>query len=495
MIIVSDDVLATFALLRFGVVVKRFIPFDPDQPLLLPPDLREALPEGHEALLLIDLVEQLDLSGIYDELPEEQWGGKPGFDPRVMVGVWLYAYARGIRSSRKVAEALVENIAFRVVANNQTPGHWALNRFRTRHREALGNLLAQTVTMALDMGLVKLGNVAIDGSKIKANASKHKAMSYGRMDAAEAKLKAEVDAYLEACDRQDEEDDASFGPDDDGMSLPPELRNRQARRNKIASAKRELEQRARDRRAAEQEKRAEVAGKEGRSYRARELVEDAIPKASDQINFSDPESRIMPSQGAFIQAYNAQASVDTESHFVLAAAVSNQVADAPHFISLSDETIANTGRTPKRFSADPGYYSDKNILHAHELGVEALIPPDRIRGSEWRAQQAPRGRIPKNLSQQDRMRRKLATKEGKRYYLQRQASVEPVFGNTKANRGLRQFLHRGLDKNHHLFRFDMAAHNALKILREVQRALKHVITDGRIRDQQRNQGTAPLLAA
>jgi transposase len=481
-------------LLRFGAVLKRFIPFDPNQPLLLPPDLREALPEGHTALLLIDLVEQLDLSEIHEALPEEEWGGKPGFDPRMMIRVWIYAYARGIRSSRKVAEALVENIAFRVLANNQTPGHWALNRFRTRHREALGNLLAQTVTMAMNMGLVKLGNVAIDGSKIKANASKHKAMSYGRMDAAEERLKAEIDAYLEACDRVDEEEDDTLGPDDDGMSLPPHLRSRQARRNKIAAARRELEKRAKERRAREQEARAEAASKEGRAYRARERAEDAKPKASDQINFTDPESRIMPSHGAFIQAYNAQAAVDTSSHVVLAASLSNQAADSEHFTSLSDETIANTGKTPKRFTADPGYYSEKNLRHAEGLGVEALIPPDRVRRSEWRAQQSPKGRIPKNLSQQDRMRRKLATKEGKRYYLQRQASVEPMFGTTKANRGLQQFLHRGLNKNHHLFRFDMVVHNVLKILGQVQRCLAPPPTTGKTGGQQRNSGTAVLPA-
>ena len=452
--------------------MKRFIPFDPDQPLLLPPDLREALPAGHTALLLLDLVEELDLSEIYAGIAQEQWGGKPGFDPRVMVRIWIYAYATGVRSSRKVQQALVENIAFRVVASNQTPGYWALNRFRTQHREALGNLLVQTVRIALDLGLVKLGNVAIDGTKVKANASKHKAMSYGRMDAAEARLKAEIDAYLDTCDQQDQHDDAVFGPDDDGVSLPVELRDRQVRRNKIAAAKRELEQRARDRRAREQEKRREAAAAEGRAYEPREAVADAAPRDADQVNFTDPESRIMKSsEGAFVQAFNAQAAVDASSHIVLAASVSNQAPDAEHFPGLVDETISTTGGVPEVFTADAGYHSLKNIAHASALGSEALIPPDKIRRSEWRAQQAPKGRIPQSLSIQDRMRRRLATKEGKRLYLQRQASVEPVFGATKAARGLQQFLHRGTEKNHHLFRFDMAVHNVLKILRRAQHCL------------------------
>jgi len=446
--------------------VKRFIPFDPDQPLLLPPDLREALPAGHTALLLLDLVEELDLSEVFAGVAEEQWGGKPGFDPRVMVRVWIYAYAMGLRSSRKVQQALVENVAFRVVANNQTPGYWALNRFRTQHRVALGNLLAQTVTIAMGLGLVKLGNVAIDGTKVRANASKHKAMSYGRMDAAEARLKAEIDAYLEACDQQDERDDAVLGPDDDGMSLPAGLRDRQARRNKIAAAKRALEQRARERRAREQGQRREAAAAEGRAYAPREAIEDAAPKGSDQINFTDPESRIMKgSDGAFVQAYNAQAAVDALSHIVLAASVSNVAADAEHFPDLVNETIATTGEVPELFSADAGYYSLKNVAHASAVGSDALIPPDKLRRSEWRAQQAPAGAIPEDLPVKERMRLRLATEEGKRLYLQRQASVEPVFGATKGARGLRQFLHRGLEKNHHLFRFDMAVHNALKILR------------------------------
>ncbi len=472
--------------------MKRFIPFDPDQPLLLPPDLREALPEGHTALLLLDLVEELDLSEIHAGIAEEQWGGKPGFDPRVMVRIWMYAYATGVRSSRKVQQALIENVAFRVIAHNQTPGYWALNRFRTQHREALGNLLAQTVRIAMGLGLVKLGNVAIDGTKVRANASRHKAMSYGRMDAAEARLKAEIDAYLDTCDRQDRRDDEELGPDDDGMSLPAGLRDRQARRNQIAIAKRELEQRAKDRRAREQEKRREAATEEGRAYEPREAVEDATPRDADQVNFTDPESRIMKSgDGAFVQAFNAQAAVDTRSHIVLAASVSNQAPDAEHFPDLVNETIATTGRVPELFSADAGYHSLKNLAHANAVGSDALIPPDKLRRSEWRAQQAPKGRIPKDLSIPDRMRRKLATKAGKRLYLQRQASVEPMFGTTKTARGLQQFLHRGLEKNHHLFRFDMAVHNVLKIVRQAQRCLERSSSEPR----QRRRSTPTSAAA
>ena len=458
--------------------MARFIPFDPNQPLLLPPDLRDALPIGHPALLVGDLVDQLDLSEIEIALPDERLGGAPAFDPRLLLRVWIYAYLTGVRSSRKLAQAIVESVPFRVLAHNTTPGYWALNRFRTRHRVALGNLLVQTVSLAADLGLVKLANVAIDGTKIKANASKHKAMSYARMDAREAKLRAEVEAYLRSVDDQDQDDDRTLGPDDDGMSLPPELRDVQARRRKIAEAKREPERRARERAAREQAKRAAAAAREGRTYAPRQRSEDAVPRGSDQINFTDSESRIMQRSGAFVQAYNAQAAVDVDTHIVVAALVTNQPVDVEQLPELTQQTISNTGRTPERFAADTGYYSDDNVQHVQDLGAEALIPPEKVRHSVWREQVAPTGRIPANLSRADRMRRRLATKTGKRLYLQRQASVEPVFGTTRSARGLQQFHHRGLEKNHHLWRFDLAVHNLMKIIKHVRSALPPIQSPG-----------------
>jgi len=470
--------------------VKRFIPFDPDQPLLLPPDLREALPAGHPALLLVELVGDLDFSEIFEGIPDERWGGKPGFDPRMMSLVWLYAYMVGLRSSRKVARALVENVAFRMLANNQTPGHWALNRFRTRHREALGNLLSQTVLIAASLGLVKLESVAIDGTKIKAYASKSKAMSYGRMVAREASLREEIDAYFDAADEQDALEDEQYGPDGDAMSLPPELRDAKVRQKKIAEAIAEMKQRAVKQKRKEQEKRQEAAKSEGREYEPRDDARDAKPKDRDQINFTDPESRIMLSDGAFVQAYNAQAAVDGDSQVVLAAGVSNQAADVEHLPGMLHETLATTGRTPKRILGDAGYHSRKNVAHVEGFGIEAFIPPDKIRHSEWREQRAPKGRIPKDISAEDRMRRKLATKRGKRHYRKRQTSVEPVFGQTKEGRGLRQFLHRGVEKNHHLFRFDMAVHNIWKIIRHLQRCLAPPAGSRK----SRTSGSAALLA-
>ena len=334
----------------------------------------------------------------------------------------------------------------------------------------MGNLLVQSVAMAAELGLVKLGSVAIDGSKIKANASKHKAMSFARLKREDARLKEEIAAYLDACDEQDALEDEEFGPDGDGMSLPEGLRDAQARKQKIEEALQELERRAKERAAGEQAKRKEKGERQGKAYHPRKDPEDAKPKDSDQFNFTDPESRIMlGGDGSVVQGYNAQVAVDTQSHIVLAASLSNLSPDAPHLPALVEQALANAGRAPKRFLADAGYYSNDNVTLIEGLGCEALIPPDKIRHAAWRRQRAPRGRIPKRLSRKDLMRRRLATQQGKRLYVARQGSVEPVFGATKHARGLRQFLHRGLANNHHLFRFDMAAHNLLKIIKELAR--------------------------
>jgi hypothetical protein len=276
------------------------------------------------------------------------------------------------------------------------------------------------------------------------------------MDEREAALRAEVEAFLQASEDADAEEDRTLGPDDDGASLPPELQDVQARRRKIAAAKRALEQRARERLEADPSQRRERALAQGRSFKPRKEAAEAVPEASDQINLSDSESRIMISAGAVVQAFNAQAAVDAQSHIVLAAMVTNQAADAPHFEPLAKEVIANAGEAPALLLADAGYCSEENLACADALGVDALIPPEKLKHSEWRKRKAPRGRIPKGITPKDFMRRRLATKWGKRAYAQRQGSVEPVFGITKQHRGLRQFLHRGVEKNHHLFRFDMA---------------------------------------
>lgn len=311
---------------------KRFREFNAEQSYLLPPSPMEWLPEGHLAFFVHEIVKHLDLSAIYDSYARGV-GGRPPLEPRMMVAVWIYAYAVGVRSSRKVQQALVQDVAFRFLSGNQQPRYWALNQFRTRHREALSELFVQSVRLAQKAGLVKLGHVAIDGSKLQASASKNKAMSYARMIAEEERLLQEIESYLDACDETDAAEDEEFG-DDDGNSVPPHLRRQVDRLAAIQQAKEELEVEARERARQEQSVRREKAEAEGREYKPRTDPGDAEPKSKAQRNFTDPESRIMVNGKTIIQGWNTQIAVDSEHQIITATDVSNQSADAPHLPGL-----------------------------------------------------------------------------------------------------------------------------------------------------------------
>jgi transposase len=449
--------------------VKRFQAYDPEQPYLLPPAPRDWLPEGHLAFFVHDIVEQLDLSAIYRDYGDGESGGRPPFEPLLMLRVWVYAYAVGIRSSRKVQRALVEDVAFRFLSGNQQPRYWALNQFRTRHQQALSDLFVQSVKLAAAAGLVKLGHVAIDGSKLKANASKSKAMSYARMQAEERRLREEIEAYLRSCDEVDAREDEEYGPDDDGMGPPAHLRRSEDRLAAIKRAKEQLEREAVERAERDQQARQAQAASEGRAFYPRSLPAETRPGSREQRNFTDPDSRMMRSGKEFVQAYNGQIAVDSEHQVIVAAQATNLSPDAPHLPALLGQAQANTGRDPDEVSGDAGYYSEENINAIAATGATAYLAPGRIKHNQWRAQQAPRGRIPKDLTRKERMSRLLATKKGKARYLLRQITAEPVFGQIKHTRGLRQVLHRGLEKVNHLWRFDCAIHNLLKIHRHARK--------------------------
>ena len=382
----------------------------------------------------------------------------------MMVSVWIYAYATGIRSSRKVQAALVEDVAFRFLSGNQQPAYWALNRFRTRHREALAELFVQSVHLAVKAGLVKLGHVAIDGSKLQASASRNKAMSYSRMIEEEQRLAREISDYFDACDETDAAEDEEFG-DGDGSIMPEHLKRSADRLAAIRKAKAELEAEAKEKLKAEQAQKREAAETEGREYKPRKLAEAAVPRARAQKNFTDPESRIMLSGKNIIQGFNTQIAVDSANQIIVATTLSNQAADSPHLPGLLSDIHKNTGRYPAEVSADAGYYSDTNLDAIEETGALPLVAPGRITHNEWRNQKAPRGRMPKNLTRRQRMKRFLSTKPGKAKYLLRQVNAEPVYGQIKSARGLRQVLHRGLEKNQCLWKFDAAIHNILKLFR------------------------------
>lgn len=410
-----------------------------------------------------DVVAHLDLGMIYADYRGDV-GGRPGLDPGMLVSVWIYAYAVGLRSSRKVQAALVQDVAFRFLSGNQQPKYWALNAFRKRHREALSNLFVQSVRLAQKAGLVKLGHVAIDGSKLQANASKSKAMSYARMEREEQRLLQQIQAYFDACDEIDAAEDETYG-DSDGNDVPPHLRKQQDRLAAIQQAKRELEREAIERAEQEQAVRQAKAEAEDREFKARKDPKDAKPDGKAQRNFTDPESRIMMSGTAIVQGYNTQIAVDSEHQVIIATDVTNQAADAPHLPGLMNQLHATTGTYPKEVSADAGYYSETNLDAIEETGATALVAPGRIKHNEWRNQKAPRGRIPNHLTRRERMKRVLSTKAGKAKYTLRQVTAEPVYGQIKHTRGMRQVLHRGLAKVRDLWRFDASVHNLLKIFR------------------------------
>ena len=434
--------------------MKKFMESQTDQGMLMPVYLPEWLPANHEIFWLSTTVDQLDLSAIYVKY---QGGGRPAYDPRMMVKVLCYAYMRGVRSSRRIERMLWEDIPMRVLSGNQQPDHWTIAHFRHEHQQELGQLFVQTVRVAVRAGAANLKHVAVDGTKIKANASKHRAMSYKRMVEEETRLDEEIKTYLREAKEVDAEEDRTYGDRRPGQ-VPKELAEPQKRLEAIRKAKAELEEEARQQ-AEEERKAREQAGQ-----KPRRKEKEAKPKAKAQRNFTDSESRIMKSSSeGFVQGFNGQVAVDAKNQIIVAADLTNQAADSPHPLGLVDQTKANTGRLPEETSADAGYYSQQNVDGLEERNIEALIPPVKIRHMHWRTAKAPRGRPPKNLSARDRMMRKLLTKKGKERYKLRQITVEPVFGQIKGNRGFRQLLMRGLDAARASWQFECAVHNLLKL--------------------------------
>lgn len=427
---------------------KVFRPYEPEQILLMPASLQEWLPPDHLAYFISDVVAHLDLSAIMGRYEAEE-RGYPPYHPRMMVKVLLYAYCVGVPSSRKIEKRLHEDIAFRVLAANNTPDFKTIADFRKDHLQALADLFLQVLELCQKAGLVKLGHVCLDGTKVKANASKHKAMSYGRMQEEEKRLEAEVRELLKRAQEVDEEEDRRYGKGKRGDELPQELAFRESRLKKIREAKAALEAEARE--AAE---RATAEGKE----------HPGVPEDRAQRNFTDPESRIMPAPGGkdFVQGYNAQAAVDSAHQVIVAADVTNQPSDKGQAKPMMEQVRHNTGQLPREVSADAGYFSAKAVGDMTELGVEAFIPPGKVQHTAPLSS-APRGRIPKDLSLIERMRRKLRTQRGKKRYALRMETVEPVLGQIKQARGFRQLLLRGLRKVRGEWQFICTGHNLLKL--------------------------------
>lgn len=434
---------------------KTYRPYEPDQMFLLPPALKDWLPDGHLAYFISDVVDELDLSSIVS-VYEREARGYPPYHPVMLVKILLYGYSIGIASSRRIARACVEDVAFRVLAANNMPDFRTISDFRKRHLAALKGLFVQVLRLCQEAGLVKLGHVALDGSKMKANASKHKAMSYDRMRLKEKELKEAVEALLRRAEKVDEEEDRRYGKDFTGDELPKELAFRESRLKKIREARLALEREAKE----------EAKGKQVHSGKSADAKKVVVPD-SRQRNFTDPESRIMVSTTTkgFEQAYNCQAAVDTRAQVVVASEVTQDSNDKLQLPIMLAQVWGNTKDLPRELSADAGYWNEREIRGMWGLPTEFFIPPDKQRHSR-KSLPVECGRIPGGLSFGDRMRRKLHTKKGKRAYGKRKETVEPVFGQIKQARGFRQFLLRGLEKVRGEWSLICTTHNLLKLWRQ-----------------------------
>ena len=425
-----------------------FVQVDRETLYLLPPSIQDWLPEGHLARFVVEIVEQLDLRSLKESYAGR--GSQP-YHPEMLVALLFYGYATGVFSSRKLERSTYDSVAFRYVAANSHPDHDTIANFRRRFLPQLGELFAQILMIAHQMKVLKLGSVSLDGSKVKANASKHKALSYEHACKLEAQIKAEVAELLKKAEAADRADIP------DGMSIPEELERREKRLSAIAAAKAEIEKRAAERHAREQaayeKKVAERAKKEretGKKTKGKQpKPPKAGPTAKDQVNLTDEESRIMPtSGGGFEQTYNAQAGVDTASKLIVSAHITQQPNDKQEL----EPTLKNLAALPKELGtateliADSGYYSETNVTACEDKGITPYIAVDRQPHNQplWDRFTEPPP-LPDNADSVTRMKHRLQTTAGKAVYAQRKVTSEPVFGIIKAVMGFRSFLLRGYD--------------------------------------------------
>lgn len=458
-------------------MARTFRPYSIDQQLLLPPDLRDWVPEGHLSLFISDLVdESLDLTAVIAPYSKGDARGGMPYHPRMMVKLLLYAYCTGKPSSRKIERATYEDVAYRVLAGDQHPDHDSIADFRKRHLMALAGLFLQALKLCEKAGLVKLGHVALDGTKVKANASKHKAMSYERMCETEKRLEEEVKKLLEAAQQMDVEEDALHGKGRRGDELPKELARREGRLSKIREAKAALEQEAKERAVREAaEARAKIAERERLERETGEKPKGPGPKVPDpeqakpapkaQKNFTDPESRIMKDGATkgFEQAYNAQIVVDAESQVIVAPGVTQDANDKKQLVPMLDQAGANLGTLPEKASADAGYFSEASVTDEKLAGVDLYVPPGREKhGTKV---ETASGSAPEGASVKEKMQHKLKTAEGRDVYKMRKAIVEPVFGQIKEARGFRRFSFRGLENVRSEWALICLTHNLLKLFR------------------------------
>lgn len=459
--------------------MKTFKPYTPDQLLLLPPALQDWLPEGHLAFFISDVVDQaLDLTPIVAAYETKDGRGQPPYHPALLVKLLVYSYCTGKPSSRKIERATYEEIPYRVLAANQHPDHDSIAAFRQQHLAALAGLFTQVLALCRQAGLVKLGHVALDGTKVLANASKHKAMSYGRMSEAERKLEAEVATLLAQAAQVDAAEDAQYGKGRRGDELPAELTRRESRLAKIREAQAALEVEARAEAAAaataaqaklaERQRQAETTGRKpkGRPPQVPDPTQ-ATPKPKAQRNFTDPDSRIMKDGAtkSFVQAYNAQAAVDGHAQVIVAAAVTQDANDKQQLVPMLTQVVTNWGAAPAVASADSGYFSAAAVTDPTLAAVDLYVAVDRQKHGQEPAADATPPPLPGDAPALHAMRAKLQTAAGQAAYALRKAIVEPVFGQIKDARRFRRFSFRGTVKVRAEWLVICLTHNLLKLFR------------------------------
>ena len=447
-----------------------FRDYNPDQLMLFPTDLKQWLPEDDLVYFLIDVVDGLDLGPIFREYTYRQ-GGQPAYHPKMMVSLLLYAYCIGMPSSRKIEQATYHQIPFRVLTANQHPDHDTIADFRKRHLQSLAKVFVNVLQLCQKAGLVKLGHVSLDGTKVRANASRHKAMSYGRMDAKITELENQVQQMLRQAEACDQNEDALYGKGNRGDQLPKQLRFRQSRLEKIREAKKVIEQEAQANfRLQQKAYKKKLKAKEQRDDRRGRppKAPSAEPDAKRQYNFTDPDSRVMVDAAtkSFQQSYNCQAAVDEKDQIIVASGVSQDTNDKLQVTPLVKTIKINCGgKVPKKISADAGYFSEDNCQLLASETIQAYIATEQTNQLSKNNSAAACGRIPKSATITERMTRKLQTIKGRCVYEKRKQIVEPVFGQIKEVRRFRRFSFRGLKNVAAEWDLICLTHNLLKLYR------------------------------
>jgi transposase len=445
----------------------NFKRYDRDQMYLMPPSVADWLPEDHLAWFVLDAVQQMELSSFYKKYREDGWGGSP-YEPSMMVGLLVFAYCEGKRSSRKIEMLCERDVAYKVITANQQPDYSTISRFRQSNGKALKGLFVEVLRLCAESGLVKLGKVSLDGTKIKANAS----LSSNRT---QKHLEEEVNKMLKEAAAKDAEEDAEFGADKRGDELPASLKDRHSRLQRLRECRSRLEKEKEEtlslqrKKIEEREAREKETGKKTRGRKPKPV--DQIKQKQSKANITDPDSRIMKTRKGYEQGYNAQVVV-TEKQIIIAEDVTQEANDINQLHPMLEQAEGNRKAVAleeeiEALLADAGYCSENNLSKKAPEEPELFIATQK----DWRQRKAmqeeppPRGRIPKSLSQTERMERKLRTKRGREIYKKRSQTVEPVFGQIKTVRGIDQFVRRGLDACQNEWSLICATHNLLKLWR------------------------------